>query len=130
MKCLKHFFIASNLVLVFSACKVADKKDYANMAKDVCGCVTKHTNNISDGMKLLIINSEGDTSKFNEGLIKYMTNNEPQAVSDVLAMTSFGNDFEKCMLSLEKKYNNIYTEDSDREIQNKLKESLKKTKLS
>ncbi|NDB34996.1 MAG: hypothetical protein EB023_06545 [Flavobacteriia bacterium] len=126
---MKNVFFLSLAVLmaVLFACNMASGDDYDNLAVDMCACINKSSSNISPTMKNAIINSNGDQEKMMEGIQATMGDNPEQAMTDAIALESMGKETEKCISSLEKKYDKIYTTDKDEVVQQKLLNALEKS---
>src|SRR3989338_5563569 len=98
------YILLAPVVLSLGACNMADDSDYENMANDICDCVNKNTDGISEGMKTAIVDA------VNSG------KNVETAIQEI------------AMEDPEKKYENVYSSDTEAEVQKKLVETLKKNK--
>ncbi|GAB5416607.1 MAG: hypothetical protein Crog4KO_34310 [Crocinitomicaceae bacterium] len=123
---MKKLFILPALALSLFACNVADDADYKALAKDACDCVNKSTDQLSPEMMQVIVDSEGDETKLQELMAAYASENPMQAMQDAQAMQgSMVTDITTCMEGLEKKYDDVYSTDSEAEIQKKILDELK-----
>jgi hypothetical protein len=120
-----NFLLGAALTLVMTACNLAGSDDYANMARDTCDCVNKHSSALSEDFKNLVINSNGDMTKFQNGMTEYMEQNPEKAMELGESASKFGTDFEACMETLKKKYDNVYSHEDEKTVQNKLMDALK-----
>jgi hypothetical protein len=121
------FLTLAVLMTVLFACNMASSDDYDNLAVDMCACINKSSSNISPAMKTAIINSNGDQEKMMVGIQATMSDNPEQAMTDATALESMGKETEKCISSLEKKYDHIYTADKEDVVQQKLLKALEKS---
>lgn len=120
----KLLYVLCPVVLALGACNMADDKDFDNMAADVCGCVNSNTGELSEGMKKTIIDADKSGQDLQEAVMAYAMKNPEQGMKDAEAMTNLEKGMEGCMKDLEKKYDNVYSADSEEEIQKKLVEKL------
>lgn len=125
---MKKLLILPVLAMALFACNVASDEDYSNMAKDTCDCVNETTKDISDRGMSIIINSDGDVAKMQQDLMEYAMDDPTSAASDGSAMQTFGTEFPACMEKLEKKYENVYSAESEEEVQEKIMEKLRALK--
>lgn len=114
------------VALSLGACNVANDKDYENMATDICDCVNKSSEGMSEGMKDAFING----MKKGEDIEKMITDRameDPEtAMKDAQIMMGLEKDMATCMKDLEKKYNNVYTSETEKEVQQKLIKTMEK----
>jgi hypothetical protein len=120
----KLLYVLCPLALALGACNMADEKDFDNMAADVCGCVNNNTGALSDGMKQTIIDADKNGEDLQQAVMAYAMKNPEQGMKDAEAMTGLEKGMEGCMKDLEKKYNDVYSTDTEDEIQKKLIEKL------
>jgi len=116
------------IVLSLASCNIADDKDYENMAADFCGCVNKNTTGVSDGMKKAIEKAVNDGKDLETAMTEHMSKDLTQGMKDAQAMTQLQVGIESCMNDLEKKYKNVYSSDTEEEVQNKLIKTLEASK--
>ena len=83
---------------------------------------------ISDGMKTAIVDAI-DSGKDVETAVQEFAMQDPaQAMKDAEEMMGLEAGMTKCGEDLEKKYENVYSSDSEEEVQKKLVETLQKNK--
>jgi len=111
---------------ISASCNVAGKDDYANVAEDICGCVNSKSEDISEGMKTAIIDAVETGQEMEASVDAYATENPDQAIKDGVAMMELGERIEGCIADLEIKYKDLYSNESDEEIERRLLEALKK----
>lgn len=106
------------------SCSIARESDYENAANDLCNCINKNSDGISESTKSSIISlSKSDGSM--EDVFAKMTINDPELIiKDGEALMQLGVKIEGCGKEIEKKYDNIYTNESDEEIQKRFLEIL------
>src|SRR3989338_4295504 len=103
------YILLAPVVLSLGACNMADDSDYENMANDICDCV--------------------NSGKNVETAIQEIAMEDPaQAMKDAEEMMGLEAGMTKCGEDLEKKYENVYSSDTEAEVQKKLVETLKKNK--
>lgn len=127
MKKLFYILIAP-VVLSLGACNMADDSDYENMATDICDCVNKNTGGISEGMKTAIVDAVNSGKDVETAIQEVAMKDPAQAMKDAEEMMGLEAGMTKCGEDLEKKYENVYSSDSEAEVQKKLVETLKKNK--
>ena len=77
-------------------------------------------------MKKVITDSDGDEAKFQKLMESYASENPMQAMQDAQAMQgAMSTEMISCLDGLKTKYDDLYTNDSETEVQNKLLEELK-----
>lgn len=113
-------------VLSLGACNMAGDKDYENMATDICDCVNKSTTGISDGMKDAVVDAVKNGKNLEAALTEKMMEDPEQGMKDAQAMTQLETGLTGCMNTLEKKYDDVYTSESETEVQQKLMVTLEK----
>ena len=104
---------------------MASDADYDAMATDMCDCVNKSSGGISDNMKDAIIKSEKDGTDMQAAVTEVMMKDLKTGMADAQAMTDLGKDMEICSKDLEKKYDQVYTSESEDEVINKILTTLK-----
>jgi len=108
------------LTLALGSCNMANDDDYKNMSKDMCDCVNKNSNGISAGMRDAIIKASKDGANM-ESLVQEQVMKDPeQGMKDVEAIMGLAEGMEKCGTDLETKYKDVYTNDTEKEVQDKL----------
>ncbi len=127
MKKLFYILIAP-VVLSLGSCNMADDSDYENMATDICDCVNKNTGGISEGMKTAIVDAVNSGKDVETAIQEVAMKDPAQAMKDAEEMMGLEAGMTKCGEDLEKKYENVYSSDSEAEVQKKLVETLKKNK--
>lgn len=124
---MKKLLILPAALFVLFSCNVAGDSEYKEMAKDACDCVNKSTKELSPEMIDVIVSSDGDKSKLNEKMTAYAQDNPIQAMADATKMQqSMMPELTTCMGALEEKYKNVYSSESEAEIQKKLIDFMKK----
>ncbi len=99
---------------------------YESLAQDACDCVNESTAQLSPEMVQVIVDSEGDQTKLQELMAVFMSENPTQAMEDAQAMQGpMVTEITECMERVEKKYDDVYSTDSDTEIQQKILNELK-----
>jgi len=124
----KLIYLLCPAILALGACNVADDKDYDNMAADICDCVNKSTTGISDGMKSTLIQADKEGKDLQTAVTEYMMKDPEQGMKDAEAMMGLETGMSGCMKDLEKKYNDVYSTESEKEVQDKLMAKLKTNK--
>lgn len=127
MKKLILLLSISSAVLVTS-CNMASDADYDAMAQDMCDCVTKSSKGISDEMKNAIIKSEKDGTDMQTAMTEVMMKDLKNGMADAQAMIDLGKDMETCSKDLEKKYDKVYTTESQEVVIDKILKTLKAKK--
>jgi hypothetical protein len=127
MKKLLLLLTVSSAVLVTS-CNMASDADYDAMATDMCDCVNKSSDGISDNMKDAIIKSEKDGTDMQAAMTEVMMKDLKTGMADAQAMIDLGKDMETCSKDLEKKYDKVYTSESEDEVIDKILTTLKEKK--
>jgi hypothetical protein len=123
---MKKLLILPLLALSLFACNVADDADYAALAKDTCDCVNKSTEQLSPEMMQVIADSDGDQTKMQELMGVYASENPMQAMNDAQVMQgTMVQELTSCIDGLKSKYDDVYSTDSDEEVQDKILEELK-----
>jgi uncharacterized protein YifE (UPF0438 family) len=107
---------------------MADEADYENMATDICDCVNKNTTGISDGMKNTFVDAMKNGKDFQAAVTEYVMKNPEVGMKDAEAMTQLESGMESCMNDLEKKYDKVYSNETEEEVQKKLVAKLEENK--
>ena len=124
----KLFYVLCPLVLVIGACNVADEADYEAMAGDICTCVNKNTDSISEGMKTAIIDAVKSGKDLETAMSEHMMKDPEQGMKDAGFMMGLEVGMTTCMTELESKYKDVYSTDSEKVIQDKLIKKLEENK--
>jgi len=127
MKKLLLILTVTSAVLVTS-CNMANDADYDAMATDMCDCVNKSSGGISDNMKDAIVKSEKDGTDMQAAMTEVMMKDMKTGMADAQAMIDLGKDMEDCSKDLEKKYDKVYTSESESEVIEKILTTLKAKK--
>ncbi|WP_430406595.1 hypothetical protein [Fluviicola sp.] len=127
MKKLLLILTVTSAVLVTS-CNMASDADYDAMATDMCDCVNKSSSGISDNMKNAIVKSEKDGTDMQAAMTEVMMKDMETGMADAQAMIDLGKDMEDCSKDLEKKYDKVYTSESEDEVIEKILTTLKAKK--
>ncbi|ASS49355.1 MAG: hypothetical protein A3D31_03475 [Candidatus Fluviicola riflensis] len=122
------YILLAPVVLSLGACNMADDSDYENMANDICDCVNKNTDGISEGMKTAIVDAVNSGKNVETAIQEIAMEDPAQAMKDAEEMMGLEAGMTKCGEDLEKKYENVYSSDTEAEVQKKLVETLKKNK--
>lgn len=116
------------MTVALGSCNMANDDDYKNLSKDMCDCVNKNAKGMSDGMRDVLIKSGKDGSNMEALMQEHMMKNPEQGMEDINALTKIGEGMDACVNDLEKKYKDIYTNDSEKEVQEKVIAILKAEK--
>lgn len=127
MKKLLLLLAVSSAVLVTS-CNMASDADYDAMASDMCDCVNKSSDGISDEMKNAIIQSEKDGTSMEKAMTAVMMKDLEKGMADAQAMQELGTEMQSCSKDLEKKYDQVYTSESEEQVIEKILKALKAKK--
>lgn len=112
-------------VAAVSSCNMAGNDDYENLSNDMCACVNESSKGVSKEMKDAFVDAE-KSGKNVESIVSDMAAKDPtKAMEDATALMELGTKMEKCGADLEKKYKDIYTTDSEKQVQDKLIAALK-----
>ena len=126
---MKTFFLVLLSSIVFTSCQdIADEQDYVNASNDMCDCVNKSTNMVSDECKSAMIEGVKSGKSMDEVMASIVKDNPEQLLKDASILMEAGPKIEKCMKSLEKKYENIYSKESETEILERMIKTLEKNK--
>ena len=126
---MKTFFLILLSSIVFTSCQdIADEQDYVNASNDMCDCVNKSTNMVSDECKSAMIEGVKSGKSMDEVMASIVKDNPEQLLKDASILMEAGPKIEKCMKSLEKKYENIYSKESETEILERMIKTLEKNK--
>jgi len=117
---MKKLLILPVLVMALFACNMASEEDYNNMAKDMCDCVEVSLEGMSDRGKQIMKDSDGDDTKMQQDFMTYMLEDSEGANSDMQVLTKMESSLSGCAEKLEKKYDNVYSTESEDEVMKKL----------
>ena len=123
---MKKLLILPVLAMALFACNMASEEDYNNMAKDTCDCIEGSMEGMSDRAKGIIGDSDGDPTKIQQGFASYMLEDPTAAGEDYKVMAAMESSTSECMEKMEKKYDNIYSADSEEERMEKLMDAVNK----
>ncbi len=124
MKKLLLLLSISGAVLVTS-CNMASDADYDAMAQDMCDCVNKSSDGISDEMKNAIVKSEKDGTDMEAAMTEVMMKDLKAGMADAQAMADLGKEMQGCSKDLEKKYDQVYTSETEDQVIEKILSALK-----
>ena len=116
------------LTLALGSCNMANDDDYKNLSKDLCDCVNTNAKDLSPAMREAIIKSDASGSGIEQVMTEAMAKDPEQGMKDYTAIMTLVNGMGTCVKDLEKKYKDIYTNDSEAEMQKKLLEVFKQEK--
>ena len=126
---MKNLLFIATVLVGLSACNMADDADYKGMASDMCGCFNDATAGLSDEGRKAIEDAGQNDTDMQAALMEYAQENPMQAMQDGQVLSSLGEaDVMACISDLEKKYDDVYTTDSEKEVQDKLMEVMKDMK--
>jgi hypothetical protein len=126
MKKLFYFVLPS--ALLFTSCNMASDSDYESMSNDMCECTNTNTANISKETKDAIVETVKSGKSMEEAMTKLAMKNPEQTMEDGQNLMAASAKIENCIKSLETKYENIYTKESQSEVMDRLIETLKLNK--
>lgn len=113
--------IISTLLIGISACNIATDKDYENLANDLCDCYNQVADDLSPGLVASIIDAEEKGEDMLLVMKDYMEEAPDLALKDLDAMEAGQIRIEtECMDKLEKKYEGLYSTETQTEMDNKL----------
>ena len=121
------FLVAVSSAVFLTSFIDKSNPDYDEMAQDLCDCVNKSSTRISDELKKIIIRSELEGSDLETTLTNYIINdlNPDSAMVQVEALVELGDKMGVCSEELEKKYQHIYTTETESEVLRKTLAILK-----
>lgn len=111
--------------VMLTACNMASDADYDAMAQDMCDCVNKSSKGISDEMKDAIVKSEKEGTNMEMAMQEVMMKDLEKGMADAQAMIDLGKEMEGCSKELEKKYDKVYTAESEDQVIEKILKTLK-----
>ncbi len=124
----KLFFLPLALLILFS-CNFANENDIDQLAGEMCECWRPANEGVSEEGRRVIVDAAENNKDFEEALFEYGMDNPEQAEKDAAAIELIESTaVESCLSSLEVKYNDLYTTDSEAEITEKLLKAIKKQK--
>ncbi|MFZ9587936.1 MAG: hypothetical protein ACO29U_10075 [Crocinitomicaceae bacterium] len=121
----KMFYLVLPLALGFSACNMAGEQDYTNLSNDMCDCMNQSTTEVSAQTKEAIIGAMESGKSIDVAMTELAEKDPMQAITDGQHLMEAGPKFEKCFASMEKKYDELYTTETEQQIMDKLLETLK-----
>jgi len=95
----------------------ASAKDYDNLAGDMCDCVNKNITGLSDGAKAIYIKYASNPDLLSIKLKEYYSENLDAGENDFDILDEAGDNIQSCVDALEEKYTNVYTDNSQQEIE-------------
>jgi len=124
---MKTLLFISTLLIGLASCNVASDEDYENMAGDMCECINSSTEGLSTGMVDAIVDAAKSDVDILEAIQEYTLENLETSVADgQILEDAFGNMETGCMKDLETKYEDLYSMESEAELQDKLLKILEK----
>lgn len=108
------------------SCNVASEADYNAMADDMCGCFNEATKGVSPEFKNAIIKADKENKDLEVIMTEMAETNPEQLLKDAAAFEKATANFEECGTKLEKKYDAVYTTESESEIQSHIVKVLQK----
>lgn len=121
----KHFYFVLLSVVSIGSCNLANDDDYANVAEDLCSCVNSKSEDISQGMKTALIEATEKNQSMTDAMETFTEQNPDMTANDLIAISLLGEKIEDCNKDLEVKYKDVYTNESDYEIERRLLEALR-----
>jgi len=99
---------------------------YREAAQGMCDCVNESFMDLSERMRDIVLDAAGDEQKFEEEAYDYATEDPEAAALDFeLIEGSVMTSMESCFDRIVNDYEDVYTEDSDEEVEKKLIEALR-----
>lgn len=95
----------------------ASREDYVELAQDMCGCVESNAKGLSPGMREVLIKSGYDPSQMEALMQEFMMEHLEEGMNDIEVLQNIGDGMDKCVNKLSKKYKNIYSHQTEEEIQ-------------
>lgn len=124
---MKTTFLLSSLLLILFSCNFSTDEDFKAIAKDTCDCMSMFTDELSDEMKTILIETEGNEAAFDEAFDKYLEEKPMEGMKDAVALSGADSpEIMECIQKMEKKYENVYTTLSENEILEKVLAELEK----
>lgn len=123
---MKSLLFITTLLVGLSACNMADDGDYEGMASDMCGCFNDATAGLSDEARKIVEDAGKNDENAQDALMGYIENNPIEGMKDIEVLAGLEeSDFMACLSELEKKYDDVYTTETEAEVQDKLIEVMK-----
>lgn len=124
---MKTTLLFTSLTLILFSCNLSSDQDFKDVAKDTCDCMALFTDNLSDEMRQILIDSDGDEASFDAAFTEYMTESPMEGLKDAEALTQAESpEVLGCLEKLEKKYDHVYTTLSEAQVVQKVIEELDK----
>lgn len=122
---MKKLIFIPAILIGLSACNMASQDDYEAMAKDMCGCFDGVKSELSQEAQDIIIESTNGGKDLEAAFADYATEKPMEALQDQMAMMKMGEgEVMDCINGLEQKYDDVYTNESEAEIQDKIIKAL------
>ena len=122
---MKKLLFIPAIVLGLAACNTASDKDYENMTTDLCECMNSSTEGLSDDMKNTLIDAGKNGEDIQAAIEKLAMDKPMQTMQDGQLLMQIGEDMQNgCLKDLEKKYENVYTLESEADVQKKIVETM------
>ena len=116
------------MTLALGSCNMANDDDYKNLAKDLCNCMNANGKKVSPEMTKALVDAANNGKDIETVLSDAITKDPIKGMEDYNAVMKVLSGVQKCADDLEKKYNDIYTNDDDAEMQRKVLEIFKNDK--
>jgi len=125
------FVVAANVcVAQTDSTLVADIEVYQSMASDMCGCFNTATAGLSEEGRKVIEEAGRSDKGIQAVLMEYAERNPEQAAADGEVLTNMGGeDLMKCIEGLEEKYSDIYSVDSEDEVESNIIGAMSKLEV-
>jgi hypothetical protein len=122
---MKKLLFIPVVLLGLSACNMASQDDYDAMASDMCGCFDEVKSELSEDAQNVIIDATNSGKDLEEAFAEYAEEKPMEALKDQMAIMKLGDaSVMDCLDGLEKKYDDVYTSESETEIQDRIIKSL------
>ena|SRR6218665_551298 len=108
------------MTAALGSCNMANEDDYKNLATDMCDCVNKNVTGLSPEVRDIYVKYAEDPNEMQTKMQEYYMNHMDAAAKDMAAMEKVGENIDKCVEKLEKKYEDLYTSDDKKEVENKI----------
>ncbi|MFT6982385.1 MAG: hypothetical protein ACJAUD_001152 [Crocinitomicaceae bacterium] len=126
---MKNLLFITTLLIGLSGCNLADDADYTEIADEMCGCFNEATAGLSEQGRDVIIEAGKNDVDFQIALTEYAQNEPVKGMQDNLVLVNLGEQgFMDCMTDIQKKYDEVYTTDSEDEILQKVIKIMQKNK--
>ncbi|MFT6246258.1 MAG: hypothetical protein ACJA0U_002512 [Salibacteraceae bacterium] len=126
---MKNLLFITTLLIGLLGCNLADDADYTEIADEMCGCFNEATAGLSEEGRDVIIEAGKKDVDFQIALTEYAQNEPVKGMQDNLVLENIGKQgFIDCMTDIQKKYEEVYTTDSEDEISQKVIKVMQKNK--